>query len=176
MPYIYSLAGAVVQQDENMMNSLLIEFPKDRKAAACDTEFMFGHSLLVCPITEAMYAAPEGKRIRSEKTWPCYLPSGSSWYDFYTGYRYEGGQNISVEVSLDHIPLFVRAGGILPMEHQLQYASELVDTPLEIHLYTGEDGSFIWYEDDGESYAYEKGEYNQILMCWDEGDLSLIHI
>lgn len=173
MPYIYSLAGAVVQQDENMMNSLLIEFPKDRKAAACDTEFMFGHSLLVCPITEAMYAAPEGKRIRLEKTWPCYLPSGSSWYDFYTGYRYEGGQNISVEVSLDHIPLFVRAGSILPMEHRLQYASELVDTPLEIHLYTGEDGSFIWYEDDGESYAYEKGEYNQILMCWDEGDRAL---
>ena len=84
MPYIYSLAGAVYFEDYTIMRSLLFDFPEDREARKVENEFMFGPSLLVCAVTEPMYYGPESTPVDREKTWKCYLPAGTDWYDYWT--------------------------------------------------------------------------------------------
>lgn len=168
MPYIYSLAGNVWLEDGTMLRSLLFDFPEDRKAAAMDSEFMFGSSLLVCPVTEPMYYGRNSEELKRPKRWSCYLPEGAGWYDFYTGEQYEGGRTVDVPVDLSHIPVFVKAGSVLPMEQRLEYAQEEVSTPLELRVYPGADGSFVYYEDGGDGYEYEGGKYNRIVMEWQD--------
>lgn len=178
MPYIYSMAGAVVQQNSTMVRSLLFDFPNDSRAASLDSEYMFGESLLICPITDPMYYGRGGEQLNAPKTWTVYLPEGTGWYDFYTDNYYEGGQTLTLTVSLDHIPVFVRAGSILPMESGLTYAEEVPDTPFEFHLYPlrhpGQKISpvhrILYYEDDGDGYGYESGAFQQIPVIWDEKD------
>jgi alpha-D-xyloside xylohydrolase len=170
MPYIYSLAGAVVHDDYTMMRSLLFDFSGDPEAAAISQEFMFGPALLVCPVTAPMYYAPGGAALNTEAVWECYLPrTNADWYEFRTGKRYPGGTTVTVPAPLETIPLFVRPGSIIPMESkQIEYACEDNGSPLEIRVYPGADGSFILYEDSGDGYAYEKGEYNRINLRWDD--------
>lgn len=168
MPYIYSMAGRVWREDYTMVRSLLFDFPEDKKAAAISSEFMFGGSLLVCPVTEAMYYERENRPVEHSRNWECYLPDGCDWYDFYTGVKYPGGRTVSVDVTLDAIPVFVKAGAIIPMEQGLQYAGEEVGTPLEIHIYPGADGSFLLYEDEGDGYTYEQGEYQTVSIRWED--------
>ena len=145
MPYIYSNAAKVWTDDYTMMRSLLFDFAEDKRAAALGDEYMFGDSLLVCPVTEPMYYERENCAIDREKLWNCYLPAGTKWYDFYTGKEYEGGTEIKADAPLDHIPVFVKAGAIIPMEQKLHYADEVVETPFEIHIYPGADGNFVLY-------------------------------
>ncbi len=166
MPYIYSLAGQVHLEHGSMQRPLLSDFAEDSRAAACDREYMFGRALLVCPVTEPMYFAPGGSPLHAEKTWQCYLPAGTGWYDLRSGAYYEGGQEITAEAPIGYIPLFARAGSIIPMEQCLIYADQAADTPFEIHIYPGADGSFRYYEDAGDGYGYERGEYNVIQMDW----------
>lgn len=173
MPYIYSNAAKVWTDDYTMMRSLLFDFAEDKHAATLGEEYMFGDSLLVCPVTEPMYYERESRAIDREKVWNCYLPKGTKWYDFYTLKEYEGGAEVKADASLDHIPVFVKAGAIIPMEQRLRYADEAVDTPFEIHIYPGADGSFVLYEDDGDGYAYEQGRYNQILLTWKDNERCL---
>ena len=173
IPYIYSMAGKVSRRDGTMIRSLLFDFPEDRRAAALDTEYMFGDSLLVCPVTEPMYYDRESVELDVPKVWNVYLPSGSGWYDFYTGEYTEGGQEIAADAPIGHIPVYVRAGSILPMEKALTYAQEQTEEPFELHLYPAGDGkggihTMLYYEDDGESYDYEDGLYNEILVTYDE--------
>jgi len=97
-----------------------------------------------------------------------YLPKGAAWYDFWTNQRYEGGQTVAREVPLDIVPLYVRAGAILPMGPELQYATEKPNAPYEIRIYPGADGSFILYEDDNETYAYEKGQAARVKLSWND--------
>ena len=177
MPYIYSLAGAAALDDDTIMRPLLFDFAADPKAAAMDSQFMFGRSLLVCPVTEPMDFGPGKQVLDRPHTWTCYLPAGCAWYDFRTsadGHTpltctlYEGGQEVEADAPLGQIPLFVRAGSIIPMEHALLYAQEQADTPLEIHIWPGADGDFTLYEDAGDGYAYESGEFARIQMHWDD--------
>ena len=168
MPYIYSMAGKVYCRDYTMMRSLLFDFPEDERAKDEETEYMFGESILVCPVTEPMYFDRGSRRIQRAQSRECYLPGGTDWYDFATGERHTGGSTVTAQAPLERIPLFVRAGAILPMEEGLTYAGEQTGNPLEIHIYPGADGSFLYYEDAGDGYGYEKGEYQLIEFRWED--------
>lgn len=167
MPYIYSMAGKVWLKNDTMMRPLLFDFPDDA-GASLDSEYMFGENLLICPVTDPMYYERESRKLNRNKTWNCYLPGGTYWYDFHTGQYYEGGHTVEVQAEIGRIPVFVRAGAILPMEQQLQYAQEAADTAMEIHIYPGCDGKYELYEDEGDDYGYEEGHYNLIAMSWDD--------
>ena len=173
MPYIYSSAARVWSEDYTMLRSLLFDFAEDKKAAVLGDEFMFGDSLLICPVTEPMYYEKNSEKIDREKKWACYLPAGADWYDFHTGERFDGGQEMIADTPIDRIPVFVKAGSVIPMEQRLTYADECVDTPFEIHIYPGADVSFALYEDEGDGYGYEKGGYNSISLKWKEQEKTL---
>ena len=168
MPYIYSLAGAVRLSGATMMRSLLFDFPEDRRAAEEHEEFLFGKALLICPVTEPMYYEAENKEITREKVRCCYLPKGADWYDFRTGAFYAGGQEIRAEADISSIPVFVRAGSVLPTKEGLSYAAEENEEPLQLTVYPGADGELAMYEDDGYTYDYEKGEYSVIPLRWED--------
>ena len=168
MPYIYSLAGGVWRENGMMVRPLLFDFPEDPRAVACGTEYLFGPSLLVCPVTEPMLYAPGGTPLDGPTTWECYLPVGCDWYDFWTERRYAGGQAVRVDAPLDRMPLFVRAGSIIPMAEGLQYADQSPEGPLEIRVYPGADAKFTLYEDAGDGYGYERGEYTATCLEWDD--------
>ncbi|HAG70517.1 MAG TPA: glycoside hydrolase [Lachnospiraceae bacterium] len=171
MPYIYSLAGSVRLHSDTIMRSLIFDFPEDIAARHIDFEFMFGRSLLVCPITEPMYFTAGDKPLKEgDRTWDVYFPGEGIWYDLYTDSKYRGGQAVKIRTGLSHIPVFVRAGSIIPMREGLSYASEEPDTPLELHVYAGADGRFTLYEDAGDGYGYEKGEYSLISLEYSDKD------
>lgn len=174
MPYIYSMAGLVRINNETMMRSLLFDFAEDKHARGIHDEFMFGRSLLVCPVTEAMYFEPDNKKIEREKVWNCYLPAGADWYDFFTGERYQGGTEITVSAELDRIPVFVKAGSILPMKEGMQYASDRETEPIELHIYPGQDAVYTLYEDAGNNYEYENGAYTTIDFTWQQASHTLL--
>lgn len=166
MPYVYSLAAAVTLDRATILRSLLFDFPEDPTAASLSDEFLFGKSLLVCPVTEPMYCRPEGEA--GEKVRRCWLPQGADWYDFETDRLCRGGQYVEAQAPISRIPVFVRAGSILPMESGLSYASQETGGPFEIHVYPGRDGSFLLYEDDGDGWGCESGRYNRIALRWDD--------
>ena len=157
MPYIYSLAGQVNLLDRQMIEPLFFEFEDDKKAKECDSQFMLGKELLVCPITE--------KKVNK---WTCYLPKGCDWYLLKTAEKYTGGSSVDIPVDINDIPVFVKAGSIIPTELSLDYAAQAVATPLVINIYSGADGSFLYYEDAGDGYDYENGDYNLIAMNWND--------
>lgn len=169
MPYIYSMAGRVSYDNYTIMRSLLFDFSYDPTVKQIYDEFMFGEAILVCPVTEPMYYEAESRKIDKEKTRTCYLPSGVDWYDFWSDKVYRGGQTVIANAPLDQIPLFVRAGAIIPMESTvLQYAQQVTDAPLEFHVYPGSDGNTVFYEDSGDGYEYETGKCNHIPLRWDD--------
>ncbi|MCR5486687.1 MAG: glycoside hydrolase family 31 protein [Lachnospiraceae bacterium] len=174
MPYIYSMAGAVRLHSFTIMRSLIFDFPEDPRALEQKGEFMFGKNLLVCPVTEPMYYRAGNEPVIREKTWNCYLPRGCRWIDFWDGTIYEGGSEVRVEAGLDRIPLFVRQGSILPERPGLSYASEEGREPLELHVYTGSDGEFLYYDDAGEGYAYEDGDYETVELAWHDSQKKLV--
>lgn len=130
MPYIYSLAGDTYLRDGTIMRGLVMDFPTDLKARDIADQYMFGHALLVAPVTE--YKA----RSRS-----VYF-AGAEWYDLQTGQKYAGGQSTTVAAALDKIPVFVRAGSILPTGPAITYTAEKLDGPLTLVVYTGANGVF----------------------------------
>ncbi len=162
LPYIYSLAWKTTSEGYTPMRALVMDFPADHNALNIPDEFLFGPAILVSPITNA------GATSRS-----VYLPAGRTWYDFWTGAAHNGGQAIIAAAPLETMPLFVRAGSILPMGPDLQWASEMPADPIELRIYPGADGEFTLYEDDGVSYAYEKGQHAAIPIRWDEASGSL---
>ncbi len=166
MPYIYSLAGSVRLSSDTIMRSLLFDFPDDKKASLNHQEFMFGRNMLICPVTEPMYYIHGNREIDAEKTWNCYLPEGTVWYDMRDNKKYTGGQTVTVSAELESIPVFIRGGSIIPMREGLSYAMEENDNPLELHIYTGSDGEFVYYDDAGNDYSYEKKEYETVRLSW----------
>ncbi|MDR1175117.1 MAG: DUF5110 domain-containing protein [Treponema sp.] len=170
MPYIYSLAAMVSFDDYTMLRGLLFDFGNDKRARAMAGEFMFGPAFLVCPVTRPFRFGPGAVRIDEEKeAWPCYLPENTLWYDFWTGETHEGGGEATVPVPPDRMPLFIRAGSIVPMETApLEYAGQVTGEPLEIRVYPGADGVFSLYEDSGDGYDYEKGTYNRVKLEWND--------
>jgi alpha-D-xyloside xylohydrolase len=155
MPYIYALAGKVTHSHYTLMRHLVMDYPADSNVRSIDTQFLFGPAIMVNPITAA------GVNQRS-----VYLPEGT-WFDFWTGDRFEGSQTITTAAPLDRIPLFVKAGSIVPMGPHINYATASTD-PIELRVYRGADGSFDLYEDDGRSYAYEQGAYSMITFTYDD--------
>jgi alpha-D-xyloside xylohydrolase len=158
MPYIYSIAGNVTHEGGTMMRALVMDFRADTNTWNVGDEFMFGPALLVNPVTA--YQA----RSRS-----VYLPqTDGGWYDFWTGSFAGSGKNIEAPAPYDAIPLYVKAGSIVPTGPQLQYTGEKPADPITVSVYTGADGDFTLYEDDGLSYAYEKGACSRIPIHWNE--------
>ena len=174
MPYIYSLAGATVLEDGMIMRPLVMDFAKDRKALSLSDEYLFGPSILVHPVTEPVLT--DGKAALTGATaapFTTYLPAGTAWYDFHTGECLEGGQEYTREYTISEIPVFVKAGAILPFGPDVQYTSEKPWDSLEIAIYPGADGHFTLYEDAGDGYEYEKGEYTTIDLQWNDKQGSL---
>ena len=157
MPYIYSLGRRVYETGAPFMRALFMDFPNDERALAVSDEYMFGPAFLVAPITD------QGKVTRD-----IYLPAGSDWYDYWTEKRYRGGQMISVRAPIDTIPLFVRAGSIIPLGESVQSTATLQKLAA-VRVYRGADGDFNLYSDDGLTYAYETRDgYSSTHMHWDD--------
>ncbi|ELZ15501.1 glycoside hydrolase family 31 [Haloterrigena salina JCM 13891] len=176
LPYIYSLAGWETRDEYTMFRHLAFEFREDDRVHEIVDQFMFGPALLVCPVTEPMYYGPGSTPLEGRaKAREVYLPDDATWYDFWTGERYEGGQTILADAPLEKLPLFVRAGSVVPMGPVVQHTDERPDAPWTLRVYPGRDGSFEVYEDAGDGYAYEDGEYAVTPIAWDEpaGKLSI---
>ena len=162
LPYIYSTAWRVTNESYTPMRPLVMDFRADVKVQSIGDQFLFGPALMVSPVTDP------GENSRS-----LYLPQGATWYDFWSGTRQNGGRFITANAPLDTIPLFVRAGSIIPMGPELQYSDEKPADPIEVRVYPGADGDFVLYEDEGDSYRYEKGAYSTIAFHWEEVARSL---
>ncbi|WP_050808418.1 glycoside hydrolase family 31 protein [Asticcacaulis biprosthecium] len=157
MPYLYSAAADSHYEAAPIMRGFALDFPSDAKGKNINDAYMFGKSILVAPITKFKATS------RS-----VYLPAGAAWYNFYTGEKVEGGQTRDVAAPLDQIPLFVRAGAIVPMGPVIQYVSEKPDAPVTFTIYTGANGTYSLYEDDGVSNAYVKGAYSRIPVTYND--------
>ena len=161
MPYIYSEAWEVTKKGSTIMRPLVMDFSDDSMAVAQAYQYMFGKAMLVTPVT-----APA-------TTWDVYLPKSTAWYDFWTGKRFTGGQTITTAAPQDKIPVFVKAGSIIPMGKFMQYTSEKPMDTLEVRIYTGADGQFTLYNDEGNNYNYEKGKYTMIPFKWNKAKQTL---
>jgi len=191
IPYLYSIAWQVTSNNDSYMRPLFSDFAADKKVWNTTDEFMFGHSILAAPIVNPQYT--EEKIIRTDamtgwnrqdvkgqkeegrgidwsatKTTVKYLPKGATWYDFWTGKQFKGGQNVTIETTIDRVPMFVRAGSILPLGPEMQYVGEKKWDNLEMRVYPGANGSFVLYEDEGDNYNYEKGAYATITFEWND--------
>ncbi len=156
MPYIYSVAWMVTNQGYTMMRPLVMDFRTDVRAQNVGDQYLFGPSILVNPVTEP------GASVRH-----LYLPK-ARWYDFWTGAALEGGRAIDAPAPIERLPLYVRAGSILPLGPDVEYASEKTADPAELRVYRGADGDFVLYEDEGDTYDYEKDLHSTIPIHWDE--------
>jgi alpha-D-xyloside xylohydrolase len=157
MPYIYSMAADTHYVSGTMMRGLVMDFPRDEKVKNIKDQYLFGHALMVAPVTS--YGA-------RERT--VYFPAGADWYDFDTGKRYTGGTSATVPAPLNRIPVFVRAGAVIPTGPVTQYVDEKPDAPLVLQVYAGADGQASLYEDDGVTNAYERGEFSRIPFTYDD--------
>jgi len=177
LPYLYSTAWNVSNHSGSIMRALFMDFAADKKTQDINNEYLFGSSILVVPVTDAMYVSKkEGKTVEdfsTAKIQKVYLPKGSKWYDFWTGEKLQGGQEVEKAAPIDIIPLYVKAGSILPWGQKVQYAAEKNWDKLEIRIYPGANGEFTLYEDENDNYNYEKGLYSTITMKWDDQSQTL---
>jgi alpha-D-xyloside xylohydrolase len=157
LPYIYSEAWQVTHSGSTIMRPMIMDFNGDTAAVNRQYQYMFGQALLVAPVTEAGISE-----------WNVYLPKSSGWYDFWNGKYFEGGQTIKTNAPIDKIPLYVKAGSILPMGKLMQYSGEKPADTLEVRVYKGANGTFTLYEDEKDNYNYEKGVYAEIIFTWDD--------
>lgn len=160
-PYIYSMAGWTTERDYTMFRPLVMDFADDRTARELTDEFMFGPALLVAPITQYK------QRERS-----VYLPPAATWYDYWTGQPAAAG-SIDAQAPYDEIPVFVRAGSIIPYAPAMQYIGEKPADPITLYVYTGADGAFTLYEDQGTTFDYEKGARSLIPIRWNDASGTL---
>ena len=162
LPYIYSLAWRVTSQDYTPMRPLVMDWRTNEKVREIGDQYLFGPSIMVNPVTQ------DGATSRS-----VYLPPAAGWYDFWTGEELKGDQTLLAAAPLDRMPLYVKAGSILPLGPAVEYAMEAPDAPLELRIYRGVDADFTLYEDEGDTYDYEKGEHAIIPLHWDDATSTL---
>ncbi len=196
LPYVYSTSWQVTAHQASFMRALMMDFNNDKRTWNVDNEYMFGDALLVAPVVKAQYtsevtssadantgwdkseqaagAQEASIDFTTKKTTSVYLPSGTSWYDFWTNERLSGGKTISRETTIDFIPLYVKAGSILPLGPDVQYATEKAWDNLDIRVYAGADGAFTLYEDEFDNYNYERGAYTTIPFSWDNSRRQLV--
>lgn len=182
LPYIYSLTGAVTHENGTIMRPLVMDFATDRKAILLDNEYMFGKNILVSPVTQPLYTKKvEGNKgvatvaniAKASSPVQVYLPKGSKWIDFWTNEMIEGGREISRECPISIMPLYIKAGSILPLGPKVQYTSEKKWNDLDICIYPGANGEFTLYEDEFDNYDYEKGAFTSIRFTWDDANRTL---
>ena len=162
MPYLYSLTGAVHFEDYTMLRGLPMDFAGDRNVADISDQWMLGPALMPCPVSEYK------SRSRS-----VYFPRCEGWYDFYTGKFITGGQTLTVEAPYEYIPLYVRAGSIIPFGPEIQWSDEKPADVIDLYVYAGKNGSFTLYEDENTNYNYEKGAYSTIEFTYDDSSRTL---
>ena len=162
LPYIYSTARKVHSDDYSFMRAMGIAYPSDAATHALKDQFMFGRDLLVAPVLQ-----PQAERRN------IYLPQGDKWTDVWSGEEYEGGQQVSRDVNLSLMPIFVRQGSILPWGPDVQYSEQHNWDNLEIRIYPGADGQFTLYEDERDNYNYEKGQFSEIPFTWNDATHTL---
>jgi alpha-D-xyloside xylohydrolase len=156
MPYIYSLAWKTTNEGYTILRPLVMDFRSDTRAQNVADQFLFGSAILVNPVTEP---GAESRHL--------YLPD-ATWYDFWTGSSTKGPRAIDAPAPIERLPLFVRAGSILPLGPDMEYAGEKPADPIELRVYRGADGEFTLYEDENDNYNYEKGAHTTILFRWDD--------
>ena len=190
IPYLYSTAWQVTSANGSYMRPLFSDFAGDKKVWDTTDEFLFGTSILAAPVLNPQYT--EEKIIREDamtgwdrkevkdgqtvssvnwnvtKEVTSYLPKGAEWYDFWTGKRLKGGQTVTVTTQLDRVPMFVRAGSIIPLAPEMEYVGQKAWDNLEIRVYPGADATFTLYEDEGDNYNYERGQYSEITFTWND--------
>jgi alpha-D-xyloside xylohydrolase len=194
LPYIYSAAWDITNSQSTMMRALVMDF-SDKNVVNMNNEYMFGKSILVAPIVNAQYTPETILRANAETGWDkkdaadnaknqavsfaqpkstkVYLPEGTSWYDFWTNEKIKGGQQITKSTTIDEIPLYIKAGSIIPFGPQVQFATEKKWDNLEIRVYPGANGEFSLYEDENDNYNYEKGAFSTITFTWNDASKSL---
>lgn len=165
MPYLYSEMAAVHFECSTLMRMLAFDFRQDPVARNLTDQFMFGHALMICPVV-----TPAKNGIAHREV---YLPEGCEWYDFYTNVRYSGGQWMEIDVPLNRIPIYVKAGSIVPMGPDIAYADENYGEKWTLHVYTGANGKYKLYNDSGDGYGYERGEYLVTTYAWDDNKKTL---
>lgn len=191
LPYIYSTAWEVSHRQSTFMRALYMDFLNDKNTWEIGNEYMFGKAFLVAPVLHAQYTPEQKQNILKEnegwnkttnnqvnlslnvdftqsKEMEVYLPSGNKWYNYWTNEDFDGGQKLKIKTSLDRIPLFVRAGSIIPIGPDVQYTNEKKWDNLIINVYPGANGTFTLYEDEGDNYNYESGAYTEIQMKWND--------
>lgn len=183
LPYIYSLCGEATQASGSIMRPFVMDFPRDKKAIRVDNEYMFGRNLLVMPVTDSLYTYYDTKArkgftsvadvAKAVKNVKVYLPQGAKWYNFWTNEQHAGGQTVNMPCPIDIMPVYVKAGSILPFGPAVQYATEKKWDNLEIRIYPGADGEFTLYEDEGDNYNYENGAFSQIRFRWNDATRTL---
>lgn len=158
LPYTYSLAWKTTHENYTPMRALVMDFRSDVRAANIGDQFMYGPAILVNPVTE-----PEATSRR------LYLPA-AKWFNFWTGTSLEGGRTVDAEAPLDRLPLYIRAGSVIPMGPDEEWATEKPADPIELRIYPGANGSFTLYEDEADNYNYEKGVYATIPLQWNDSE------
>nr|NUR37786.1 glycoside hydrolase family 31 protein [Sphingomonas sp.] len=161
IPYIYSLGHGTYQNGAPFMRALFMDFPNDPKVAGLTDEYMFGPAFLAAPVLEQ---GATSRRV--------YLPAGTDWYDWWTNKRYTGGQWIDAAAPIERMPLFVRAGSIVPLGSPIQNTSQR-QSLREIRVYPGANGSFTVYDDDGVTNAYKAGGGRSAVLRWDDSSKHL---
>ncbi len=162
LPYIYSVSWQVTHNGSSMLRPLVMDFGNDREALNIADQYLFGPALMVNPVTEP------GVSSRS-----VYLPGNAAWYDFWTGKRQSAGRRTDAAAPVGILPLYVPAGAILPLGPDVEYVDQKAADPLEVRVYPGADGSFVLYEDAGDSYDYERGAYTNIRFHWNDASKTL---
>ena len=166
LPYIYSLAAKVNSQNYTMMRALPFDFRTDEKVYNIPDQYMFGPAFLVNPVTEPLFTGRNAaNKAKSRKV---YLPAGTTWYNFWNGETLAGGQTIDADAPLGQMPLFVRAGSIIPMGPNVEYAAQKTSGATELRIYPGANGNFRFYEDENDNYNYEKGASATFNILWND--------
>ena len=191
LPYIYSTAWQVSANDDSFMRALFMDFKDDKNTWDNNSEYMFGRNVLVCPVLRPLFTkekivktdemsgwSQSGSGDETEataaaswmgaKTYAVYLPAGADWYDYWTAKRLAGGQTVEAPAPLAHSPLYIKAGSILTLGPDVQYANENNFDNIDIVVYPGKDAQFTLYEDEGDNYNYEKGICSTIQLSWKE--------
>ena len=195
IPYLYSTAWQVTSANDSYMRPLFSDFASDRRTWDMTDEFLFGRSILAAPIVNPQYTEEkivredamtgwDRKEVQADGTQRTvdftathtatkYLPKGADWYDFWTGSKIRGGQTATITTQLDRVPMFVRAGSILPLAPEMEYVGQQPWDNLELRVYPGADATFTLYEDEGDSYNYERGVYTTITFQWNDRSRTL---
>ncbi|HTD97843.1 MAG TPA: glycoside hydrolase family 31 protein [Mucilaginibacter sp.] len=166
LPYVYSLSAKVTTSNYTMMRSLAFDFRNDKNVYGIADQYMFGPAFLVNPVTQQLYT---GKNATADaQTRKVYLPKGNKWFNFWTGETLTGGQTIDAAAPIETIPLYVKAGSIIPMGPNVEYTAENPSGAIELRIYPGANGEFKLYEDEGDTYNYEKGKSSTIGIKWND--------